>query len=115
MNCPLCAVLPTDVNVIVATDDHIAVYDKRPQARTHVIVFPRAHFDSFADMPSDAATDLLLAAQSLAVSLRLDGYRILANVGQEGGQRVPHACVQVLSRSIEACRKSSSKSTTTTE
>ena len=81
----------------VYEDDHaLAFHDINPQAATHVLVIPKGRYISVADFATKA-TDaeiggLLRAVAKVATSLGLDdpGYRILANMGEHGGQEVPH-------------------------
>ncbi len=74
----------------------IAFRDIAPQAPTHVLVIPRGSYISFADF-SARASDAEIAGFMRAVGtvarelgLEAPGYRLLANMGEHGGQEVPH-------------------------
>ena len=57
----------------------VAFNDLDPQAPTHILIIPRAHFENAAELAAaDSATmsELFGAARELASSLGLDGYRI---------------------------------------
>ena len=74
----------------------LAFHDIAPQAPVHVLVIPKGPYCSFADF-SAVATEAEIAGFFRAVgtvardlALEAPGYRILANMGQNGGQEVPH-------------------------
>jgi histidine triad (HIT) family protein len=74
----------------------VAFQDINPQAPVHVLIIPKTKYCSFADF-SAAASDAEIAGFMRAVGtvarqlgLEAPGYRILANMGQHGGQEVPH-------------------------
>ena len=81
----------------VYEDDHVlAFHDIAPQAPTHVLVIPKGRYVSWADF-SSTAPDAELGAFCRAVGhvarelgLEADGYRLLANMGTQAGQEVPH-------------------------
>ena len=82
-------------------DDVVAFRDINPQAPTHILVIPREHVGSAHDLtPSHDALwgRILRVAQQLAQDEGIDesGYRIVANVGDEGGQTVHHLHIHVL-------------------
>jgi histidine triad (HIT) family protein len=83
-------------------DEHcIAFLDIAPQAPQHVLVIPRKSIVSMADAgPEDAALlgHLMLVAAKVARDLGLasDGYRLVTNVGLDGGQSVFHLHIHVL-------------------
>jgi histidine triad (HIT) family protein len=80
---------------IVYEDDHcLAFRDIQPQAPTHVLIIPRKIIPTHADI-TEADGPLLghlhLVAVKLAKQLGLsDGYRIVINCLDRGGQTVPH-------------------------
>ena len=86
---------------IVYEDERcLAFHDVNPQAPLHVLVIPKQAMRSLADL-KDAdealAGHLLLVCRKLANDLKLDGgYRIVANVGPDGGQSVDHLHLHIL-------------------
>lgn len=86
---------------IVYEDDHcLAFRDVNPQAPTHVLIIPKKVIPTHADV-SDADKELLghlhLVAAQLAVQLGLeDGYRLVINCKDMGGQTVPHLHMHIL-------------------
>ena len=78
----------------------IAFRDVNPQAPTHVLIIPRKVIPTHADLTDDDR-DLLghmhLVAVQLARQLGLtDGYRIVVNCLDRGGQTVPHLHMHLL-------------------
>lgn len=91
--------IPAD---IVYEDEHVVAFrDINPVAPVHVLVVPREPLSSFA-AGTDAHALLLgrvmLAAAEVARRLGLEarGYRLVSNVGDDGGQSVPHLHVHVI-------------------
>jgi histidine triad (HIT) family protein len=72
----------------------VAFKDINPQAPVHVLIIPKRHIDGADTLkPEDAelAGKLLLAAAQVAEQFHLqNGYRIVTNIGENGGQTVRH-------------------------
>jgi diadenosine tetraphosphate (Ap4A) HIT family hydrolase len=78
-----------------------AFHDINPQAPIHVPVLPKGRYCSFADF-SATASDEEIAGFTRAVGkiarqlgLELPGYRLLLNMGADGGHEVPHLHVHL--------------------
>lgn len=78
----------------------VAFRDIHPQAPVHVLVVPRRPFaslDALTEYDEGLAGHLLLVAQRIAREEGLsEGYRIVVNTGQHGGQTVDHLHIHVL-------------------
>ena len=81
----------------VYEDEHaLAFHDIHPLAPTHVLVIPKGPYvswDDFSARASDAEiAGLVRAVGKVARDAGLveQGYRVLANVGLDSGQEVPH-------------------------
>ena len=89
-------------NRTVYEDAHaLAFEDIDPQAPRHLLVIPKGAYVSWDDF-SARASDADIAGFVRAVGivareagLVAPGYRLLANVGQHGGQEVPHLHVHL--------------------
>jgi histidine triad (HIT) family protein len=95
--CPFCRIVarqsPADVEY--EDDDVLAFHDIYPKAPVHLLIVPKRHIGSVADLqPSDAELmgRCLLAARRLgeAKGFAERGYRVSVNCGPEGGQVVYH-------------------------
>ena len=80
---------------IVHEDDHcLAFHDVNPQAPTHVLIIPRKVIPTHADLTDEdrmIVGHMHLVATKLAKDLGLDdGYRLVINCKEKGGQTVPH-------------------------
>ncbi|MBD3729510.1 MAG: histidine triad nucleotide-binding protein [Sphingomonadales bacterium] len=79
----------------------IAFHDINPQAQIHVLVIPRGAWVSWDDFsaraPAEEIAGFVRAVGTVARDMGLvePGYRLLANVGQHGGQEVPHLHVHL--------------------
>jgi histidine triad (HIT) family protein len=73
----------------------VAIEDLHPVAPFHRLIMPLAHIVSAADLVDEDGGMLgrlfaVAARLAAAAGLPERGYRIVANVGREGGQTVPH-------------------------
>ena len=86
----------------VHEDEHaLAFHDINPLAPTHILVIPKGAYVSWDDF-SERASDAEIAGFVRAVGkiareagLVEPGYRLLANVGPNSGQEVPHLHVHI--------------------
>jgi len=86
----------------VYEDDHnLAFEDINPQAPIHVLVIPKGAYISMDDFTS-TASDVEIAGFFRAVGnvarqleLASPGYRMLANIGNDGMQEVPHLHIHI--------------------
>ena len=83
-------------NKVYEDDFALAFHDINPLAPTHILVIPKGPYVSWDDF-SDRASDSEIAGFVRAVGkvardagLVAEGYRVLANVGPNSGQEVPH-------------------------
>lgn len=82
-------------------DFALAFHDIAPQAPVHVLVIPKGPYvawDDFAEhAPDTLIAGFVRAVGTVARDLGLDtpGYRLLANLGHDGGQEVPHLHVHL--------------------
>jgi histidine triad (HIT) family protein len=75
-------------------EEIIAFKDIKPQASVHVLVIPKKHIDSADALEQEdagLAGRLILTAAKIAGQFNLgNGYRIVTNIGEDGGQAVEH-------------------------
>ena len=87
-------------NKIYEDDLVLSFYDINPQKKVHALVIPKGEYTDLDDFSSRASekeiSELIkgvsLIAKKLGVSLSNNGmgYRSLVNIGEHGGQEVPH-------------------------
>jgi histidine triad (HIT) family protein len=79
----------------------IAIDDINPKAPVHKLLMPRAHIRSAAELDESHAAllgRLFAVAAELARDAGIDerGYRLVTNIGSDGGQSVPHLHLHLL-------------------
>lgn len=102
-DCIFCRIIAGDIpsKKVFEDDVCVAFHDLSPQAPTHVLVVPREHFASLAaadEKHKETLGHLLLACGEIARGQNLadDGYRVVINTGDLGGQTVHHLHVHLL-------------------
>ena len=85
--------IPADI--VYDDEDCLAFRDVNPQAPIHILVVPKKEIDSLA--LAEREDERLLGHILLKVAeiardqgLEGDGYRVVANIGRNGGQSVDH-------------------------
>lgn len=79
----------------------LAFHDIAPQAPVHILVVPKGPWVSWDDFsahaPAEEIAGFIRAVGRVARENELvePGYRLLANVGADGGQEVPHLHVHL--------------------
>lgn len=79
----------------------LAFHDINPLAPTHILVIPKGPYCSFADFSAQASdaeiAGFIRAVGRIAHDLGYEapGYRLLANMGPDSGQEVPHLHVHL--------------------
>jgi histidine triad (HIT) family protein len=81
----------------VHEDAHVlAFHDINPQTATHVLVIPKGAYVSLDDFAAKASDGEIarfvrgIGTTARALGLEKGGYRVLANVGANANQEVPH-------------------------
>lgn len=101
--CIFCGIVRGDVpgDIVLDEGDIVAFRDLRPGAPTHVLVVPRKHIASIAELES--ADEPLIgalfgAARRIAEQegVAESGYRMVINAGPDAGQSVDHVHLHVL-------------------
>lgn len=77
-------------------DDLVVAFDDiHPQAKTHILIIPKKHINSAAELESQDANligQMVLAAKALAEEAQIHekGYRLVFNTKKDGGQIIDH-------------------------
>ena len=91
--------IPADI--VYEDDEILAFRDISPQAPTHILVIPKVEIATVNDIRPDQSEligKLVLTAQKLAVDegISEDGFRLVINCNQHGGQVVYHLHLHLL-------------------
>lgn len=100
-NCLFCKIVTGEVpaTVVRETETTVAFRDINPQAPTHVLVIPKAHYPDAASLAAaepQIAADVLREAGEVAAQEKAESYRIVFNTGAGAGQTVFHTHAHVL-------------------
>lgn len=102
MDCLFCKIINGEIpSDKVYEDDLVYSFkDIDPQSPIHFLIVPKEHIDSvdtLEDKHKNLVGHIFLVAQKLAKEFNLDkGYRIVTNIGEDGGQTVKHLHFHVL-------------------
>jgi histidine triad (HIT) family protein len=102
MDCLFCKIAAGEIpsTKVYEDDDVYAFLDINPHAPTHFLVIPKNHIDSAAEITSEnsyVVAKIYEVIAKLAKELNLDdGYRVVTNIGEDGGQTVRHLHFHVL-------------------
>lgn len=103
-DCIFCAIGSHEIpsNAVYEDDLMLVFHDLEPQAPVHVLAIPKKHIESL-----DAVTEedkellghILLKIHEVCAELGLDnGYRVVANTGEDGNQTVKHLHFHILGK-----------------
>ncbi len=71
----------------------VAIKDINPKAPIHFLVIPRKPIPGVSELAEEdreLVSHMIYVAKELAKKNKCDGYRLQFNVGEKGGQLVPH-------------------------
>ena len=94
MECIFCKIAAGEIPSKKAYEDEsvVAFYDLEPQAPVHILIIPKEHIASCAEITEENSA---VIAHIFEVAAKLgkgldNGYRIVNNCGADGGQTVHH-------------------------
>jgi histidine triad (HIT) family protein len=95
--CIFCKIAAREIpsEIVRESDQIVAFRDTDPKAPTHILLIPKEHIASIADVTDDHGAmlaDIAQAATQLARAEGIDegGWRLVTNVGPDAGQSVLH-------------------------
>lgn len=101
-NCLFCKIVKGDIpSQKVFENEHLMAFvDIHPQAKTHLIFIHKKHSENINEMSKDpeAITQMFqgIAEYTNATDLSSKGFRIVTNLGPDGGQSVFHTHFHIL-------------------
>lgn len=101
MDCIFCKISKGELDSeTVYEDSDVKVFkDIHPKSPVHLLVIPKIHIQSIAHLEADhneVIAKLIYTAKHVAEAQGLKGYKLVFNVGREGGQVVDHLHVHLL-------------------
>ena len=95
-NCLFCRIISGDIpSAKVYEDEYVCAFrDINPQAPVHVLVVPKVHIASAADVSAENSLYVARCFEAIAKIAAAEGlengYRVITNCGEDGGQSVMH-------------------------
>ena len=85
-------------NKVLENDDFLAFHDIAPKAPIHVLAIPKKFAKDFQELNPQEMVGLTRFIQEVAKLLGLDksGYRVISNIGVDGGQEIPYLHFHIL-------------------
>lgn len=102
MDCLFCKIIAGDIPSTKVYEDELvyAFRDIAPQAPTHILVIPKAHIASVAELAPDnsaVVAHIFEVIPQIAKAEGLEnGYRVVSNCGPDAGQTVFHLHFHIL-------------------
>lgn len=101
IDCIFCKITQKELPAKIQYEDKeiIAFDDIAPKAPIHILIVPKKHIVSINDLNETEAMlagKMILVAKKIAQEKGLKGYKLVFNVGREGGQLVDHLHLHLL-------------------
>lgn len=92
-----CKIIKKEINAEIVDEDQnwLAFKDMHPQAPVHILIVPKKHIEgieSVSEEDGEILGEIILAVKRIArkAGMSGDGYRLIINQGDHGGQVVQH-------------------------
>jgi len=104
MDCVFCKIVKKELKAeIVYENDYVVAFkDIHPKAAFHILIVPKKHIESvdkLEESDKELVGEMALAAKDIAKDNNIIGYKLVINVGRDGGQIIDHIHVHLLSGS----------------
>lgn len=79
-------------NKVLENEEFLAFHDINPKAPIHILIIPKVFVKDFHEAKPDMLGRMSSFIHEVAEFLGIDktGYRLITNIGKNGGQEVPH-------------------------
>ncbi len=101
-DCIFCKIIKRELpsDIVYENDNVIAFKDICPKAPVHLLIVPKEHIESMnSDSSEKIVEGLILAVKDIIKRDAIQGYKLVFNVGREGGQMVDHLHMHFLAGS----------------
>lgn len=101
-NCLFCKIIAGEIpSTKVFEDDQILAFrDISPKAPTHILVIPKQHVGGVDEITPENSAIVSHIFEMIAVIAKEEGltggYRVVSNIGEDGGQTVRHLHFHIL-------------------
>lgn len=101
--CLFCKIVAGEIpsDKVYEDDNFFAFRDINPQAPVHILIIPKKHIQSLDAVEQENVEligQLLFKAKEIARAENISeaGYRVVSNIGEEGGQTVNHLHLHII-------------------
>lgn len=100
-DCIFCKIANKEINseIVYENKNVVAFKDLNPKAKIHILIVPKKHYETILDLDEkEIMEDMLTAVKEIAKEYKIeeDGFRIINNCKEYGGQEVMHLHIHML-------------------
>ena len=101
-DCIFCKIIKGEIpsKKVYEDDDVLAFYDLEPQAPFHILIIPKQHIKSAAEITPENSAVVSHIFEMIPIIAKEEGltggYRVVSNIGEDGGQTVRHLHFHIL-------------------
>lgn len=92
--CIFCKIVKGEIpnQTILEDENFLAFNDINPTRKIHVLIIPKEHYASFDVTPPKVMSEMTEFIQKVSnvLDVKQSGYRLITNIGDDGGQEVHH-------------------------
>ena len=92
--CIFCKIVKGEIpnQTILEDEKFLAFNDINPTRKIHVLIIPKEHYASFDVTPPKVMSEMTEFIQKVSdvLGVKQSGYRLITNIGDDGGQEVHH-------------------------
>jgi len=92
--CIFCEIIKGNIpsDIVLEDKKFLAFKDINPSAPIHILIIPKNHIDSFNETDAEVMKEITPFIKKVAekVGVLKDGYRLITNINDNGGQEVKH-------------------------
>ena len=101
MDCIFCKIINKEIpsDFIYEDGDIVVIKDIHPLAPIHNLIILKEHIQSISHLENshqEVVSKMIFTAKKIAEKLGLKGYKLVFNVGREGGQVIDHLHLHLL-------------------
>lgn len=100
-DCIFCKIANKEINseIVYENKNVVAFKDLNPKAKIHILIVPKKHYETILDLDEkEIMEDMLTAVKEIAKEYKIeeDGFRLINNCKEYGGQEVMHLHIHML-------------------
>jgi histidine triad (HIT) family protein len=92
--CIFCEIIKGNIpsKKVLEDENFLAFYDINPIAPIHILIIPKEHIESFNELDGEVMAKMTDFIKQVAKEVNVfeDGYRLITNINDNGGQEVKH-------------------------